>query len=211
MKEMLNSSARADIAVGYFFISGFEQVADELDRLERVRILVGRTDKQALEQVALGLQQAEALRAKLSADTMVRRSQQEQLAAQAVAHITEGVAALPQTKGSEKSVETLRDLVKSGKVEIRAYLRSQLHAKAYLCWYENHAEPGAAVVGSSNFTLAGFSGNTELNVRVTGDAEMAELKRWFEELWADSRDISDDLVVQLERSWPLAQTPPYHV
>src|SRR5688572_8089801 len=87
LKEMLGSSARADIAVGYFFISGSEQVADELNRLGKVRILVGRIDKQVLEQVALGLQQAEALRARLSADTIVRRSQQEQLAAQAVAHI----------------------------------------------------------------------------------------------------------------------------
>jgi len=28
----------------------------------------------------------------------------------------------------------------------------------YLCWYYDYAEPGSAVVGSSNFTLAEFSG-----------------------------------------------------
>ncbi|MBI2917236.1 MAG: hypothetical protein HYY01_04505 [Chloroflexi bacterium] len=211
LKEMLGSSARADIAVGYFFISGFEQVADDFDRLAKVRILVGRTDKHVVEEVASGLQQAEALQAKLAADGTVRRSQQDQLAAQALSIIAEGVSTLPQTAGSEVAVAKLRDMVASGKVEVKAYLRSPLHAKAYLCWYDHHAEPGAAVVGSSNFTLAGFTGNTELNVRVTGDAEMAELKRWFEELWADSRDISEELVTQLDRSWPLAQTPPYHV
>ncbi len=211
LKEMLGSSARADIAVGYFFISGFEQVSSELGALKKVRILVGRTDRQVVEQVALGLQQAEALQAKLEADSTVRRSQQEALAAQAVAHVADGVAALPQTEVSERAVAALRDMVSSGKVEVKAYLRSTLHAKAYLCWYEHHAEPGAAVVGSSNFTLAGFTGNTELNVRVTGDAEMAELKRWFEELWADSKDISAELVAQLDRSWPLAQTTPYQV
>ena len=89
---------------------------------------------------------------------------------------------LPQTGGSENAVANLRDLIAFGKVEVRAYLRSPLHAKAYLCWYDDHAEPGAAVVGSSNFTLAGFSGNTELNVRVTGNAEMEVLGKWFEEL-----------------------------
>ena len=78
-------------------------------------------------------------------------------------------------------------MVASGKVEVRAYLRSPLHAKAYLCWYADHAEPGAAVVGSSNFTLAGFTGNTELNVRVTGDAEMRELRDWFDDLWRGFR------------------------
>ena len=202
---------RADIAVGYFFISGFEEVAEDLERLEKVRILVGRTDKQVLEEVAAGLQQAEALQARLSTDGIIRRSQQDQLAQQAVAHVSQGIATLPQTKGSEGAVAKLRDMVASGKLEVKAYLHSQLHAKAYLCWYEGHAEPGAAVVGSSNFTLAGFSGNTELNVRVTGDAEMAELKRWFEELWRDSKDISDSLLTELNRSWPLAKTPPYHV
>ena len=118
---------------------------------------------------------------------------------------------LPQERGTEAAVSKLRDMVAQGKVEVRTYLRSPLHAKAYLCWYDNHAEPGAAVVGSSNLTLAGFTGNTELNVRVTGDAEMEALRDWFDTLWGDSEDISDALVMELERSWALAKTPPYHV
>ena len=211
LKEMLGSSARADIAVGYFFMSGFDAVADDLARLNKVRILVGRTDRQVLEEVALGLQQSDALRARLEADSVVRRRQRAEIAQQAVANIADGVATLPQTADSERAVSRLRDMIAVNRVEVRAYLRSPLHAKAYLCWYDNHAEPGAAVVGSSNLTLAGFEGNTELNVRVTGDAEMAELGRWFDELWEDSEDISDALVSELNRSWPLAQTPPYHV
>ena len=61
LKEMLGSSARVDIAVGYFFIGGFGAVADDLARLDKVRVLVGRTDRQVLEEVALGLQQSQAL------------------------------------------------------------------------------------------------------------------------------------------------------
>ncbi|MBI2910113.1 MAG: hypothetical protein HYX92_20925 [Chloroflexi bacterium] len=38
LKEMLGSSARADIAVGYFFISGFDQVSAE--QLEAYRAVV---------------------------------------------------------------------------------------------------------------------------------------------------------------------------
>ena len=211
LKEMLGSSAKADIAVGYFFIGGFGAVADDLARLDKVRILVGRTDRQVLEEVALGLQQHQALRARLDVDALVRRSQRSQIAQETVARVAEGVAVLPQEQGTEAAVSKLRDMVSLGKVEVRAYLRSPLHAKAYLCWYDNHAEPGAAVVGSSNLTLAGFTGNTELNVRVTGDAEMAALREWFDALWEDSEDISADLVTELERSWVLAKTPPYHV
>jgi superfamily II DNA or RNA helicase len=70
---------------------------------------------------------------------------------------------------------------------------------------------GSAVIGSSNFTLAGFTGNTELNVEVSGQSEMSELKRWFDELWAESIDITDEIETELDRSWVLAKTPPYHV
>ena len=211
LREMLDSAARADIAVGYFFMSGFEAVADSLKRLQKVRILVGRADRHILEEVASGLQQAPALHARIESEGMIRRGERDGIAQQAVDHIAEGVGMLPQNEGSEKAVKTLRDLVAAGLVEVRAYLRSPLHAKAYLCWYEGHAETGAAVVGSSNMTLAGFSGNTELNVRVTGDAEMEALRDWFENLWEDSEDIADALVNELDESWPIAQTPPYLV
>ena len=211
LKEMLGSSARADIAVGYFFVSGFETIAEPLSRLDKVRILVGRTDRHVLEEVAFGMQQSQALRSRLEADSLVKRGDRAGIAQQAVDAIAEGVSVLPQSQESEDAVAKLRDMVAAGKVEVRAYLRSPLHAKAYLCWYENHAEPGAAVVGSSNLTLAGFSGNTELNVRVTGDAEMEALRKWFDDLWGDSEDISASLVSELDRSWALAKTTPYHV
>ncbi len=211
LKEMLGSSAKADIAVGYFFIGGFGAVADDLARLDKVRILVGRTDRQVLEEVALGLQQHQALRARLDSDSLVRRSQRSEVSQETVARIAEGVAVLPQERGTEAAVSKLRGMLALGKVEVRAYLRSPLPAKAYLCWYDNHAEPGAAVVGSSNLTLAGFTGNTELNVRVTGDAEMAALRQWFDALWGDSEDISAAIASELERSWVLAKTPPYHI
>lgn len=211
LQQMLESSARADIAVGYFFISGFDQLAEKLSGLEKVRILVGRTDRQVLEEVAAGLQQAPALKARLEQESTVQRRHRSSVARQAVDHIAKGVAQLPQDSESEASVTTLHDLVAAGVVELRSYLRSPLHAKAYLCWYEGHAELGSAVVGSSNLTLAGFEGNTELNVRVTGDAEMTALKEWFDDLWKDSEDIADELVEELNRSWVLDQTPPYLV
>ena len=211
LKQMLGSADRADIAVGYFFVSGFGPVSDELSRLGKVRILVGRTDRHTLEAVAAGLQQQQALRARLDHDSLVRRSQREEAVREAVDNIAAGVAAMPQADESQQAVSKLKELIAAGFLEVRAYPRGLLHAKAYLCWYDNHAEPGAAIVGSSNFTLAGFTGNTELNVRVTGDAEMAELSHWFEELWKDSVDISEALTVELNRSWVLAKTPPYHV
>ena len=95
LKQMLGSSARADIAVGYFFMSGFDAVADNLARLDKVRILVGRTDRQVLEEVALGLQQSDALRARLESDSVVRRRQRAEIAQRAVDNIADGVGLAP--------------------------------------------------------------------------------------------------------------------
>jgi hypothetical protein len=74
LKQMLGHSEKADIAVGCFFVSGFNAVAEELTRLEKVRLLVGRTDRQTLEAAADALQQPQALQARLQAESMVRRS-----------------------------------------------------------------------------------------------------------------------------------------
>ncbi len=211
LKEMLASSSRADFAVGYFFISGFEAVAESLTGLRKARILVGHADKQITEQVAYGLQQAEAIRARQEADAAVRRRDREELARRAAANVGKAASLMPQDAASERAVAALRDLVAAGRVEVRSYARGPLHAKAYLCWYESHAELGSAVVGSSNLTLAGFTHNTELNVRVTGDAEMRELGRWFDELWEDSADVGKEIVAELNRSWALAHTTPYEV
>ncbi|MCY4414719.1 MAG: hypothetical protein OXE87_00175 [Chloroflexi bacterium] len=147
LQQMLGSAARADIAVGYFFMSGFGQVPDGLARLRKTRILIGRADQPTLEALAVGLRQADALRAQLDADQTVPRSQRQAIADDAASRVAQGVAAMPQTDASQEAVEKLRQLVASGLLEVRAYPKGFLHAKAYLCWYDNHTEPGAAIVG----------------------------------------------------------------
>jgi phosphatidylserine/phosphatidylglycerophosphate/cardiolipin synthase-like enzyme len=211
LKEMLASSSRVDIAVGYFFVSGFAEVADEISKLSKTRILVGRPNRPTLEAVAAGLHQARPMHAQLEVDQSIRRSQREPLARNAVADVSRDIGALPQTDESQSAVEQLRQLVSAGFLEMRTYPREFLHAKAYLCWYEGHAEPGAAIVGYSNFTLAGFQGNTELNVRVPGDQEMGALKDWFDALWQDSVDITDQVALVLDECWAIKQYPPYLV
>ena len=211
LRQMLGSSVRADIAVGYFFMSGFAEVVDDLARLNKTRVLVGRADRPTLEAVAAGLRQTSALRAQLDADRTVSRRQRQEAAEETVSGIARGVAAMSQTDANQNAVERLRQLAASGLLEMRAYPRGFMHAKAYLCWYDGHAEPGAAMVGSSNFSLAGFTGNTELNVRVTGDEEMATLKEWFDGLWADSMDISAQVEQSLAESWAVKQYTPYAV
>ena len=74
---------------------------------------------------------------------------------------------------------------------VRVYTKGRLHAKAYIFDYrgDGRYEKGAAIVGSSNLTLSGLNHNTELNVVVQGNANHAELCRWFDALWDEAEDF----------------------
>ena len=77
LKETLGSAGSAEIAVGYFFMSGFSTVANELPRLNRTRTLVGWTDRPTLGALAARLQQARPLDAHLNAARTVPRRQRQ--------------------------------------------------------------------------------------------------------------------------------------
>ncbi len=70
---------------------------------------------------------------------------------------------------------------------------------------------GTAIVGSSNLTLAGISNNTELNVRVEGDANHSVLKDWFNQLWDESQDFDELLMNELNQSWAARPAKPYDI
>ena len=94
-------------------------------------------------------------------------------------------------------------------MEVRAYLKERLHAKAYIGYTRRESTPGVAIIGSTNFSARGFSGNTELNYPVTHGGDVAEVRQWFERLWAESEPVNDRIVAQLQASWPLAAPDPY--
>ena len=110
LKEMLDSADRADIAVGYFFVSGFAQVSDEISRLKKTRVLVDRADRPTLEAVAAGLHQARPLENHLEISWTIRRSQRTAIASEAVGDIAQDVSALSQTDDSEKAIEYLHQV-----------------------------------------------------------------------------------------------------
>ncbi len=94
LRDMLRSAARADIAVGYFFVSGFAQAADDFAHLRKTRALVGQADRPTLEAIAAGMRQADPLRSQLEIDDLTPPGKR------AAASVSDGIAALDQTKES---------------------------------------------------------------------------------------------------------------
>jgi len=214
IRRVLPGAQAAKFAVGYFFLSGLEAVADQLDTIGELRLLIGNTsNRETIEQIAEGYRRLEQVRNALETIQYPKRAAM-QAAAAATAHVIGQTAArMDQTDEAAQLVNTLVALIESGRLKVRVYTQGRLHAKAYIFDYppDSPYGSGMAIVGSSNFTLSGIAANTELNVKVLGDSNHAALTRWFEDLWNEAQDFETHLMQELRQAWPLAQVTPYEV
>lgn len=107
--------------------------------------------------------------------------------------IKEEVEGFNLEKSQNELVRDLINFLKKKNVEIRIYTKDFLHGKAYI--FDN-----LVVVGSSNFTRAGLTSNTELNI-VSLEAEAEYIrKRWFDKFWDQASDFKEELIKILEES-----------
>jgi hypothetical protein len=105
-------------------------------------------------------------------------------------------ADLANTEFSAKNMELARELIellREEKVEVRLFTEGFFHAKAYV--FDN-----VGVVGSSNFTAAGLTSNSELNSVHKQGYAANELREWFDGFWERSEDYKEDLIQLLEES-----------
>jgi len=118
------------------------------------------------------------------------------------------------TRADERTLQTLLEQLKSGRVVVKLFLEHQLHAKLYLAHREDPTTPVIGLLGSSNFTLAGLSMQGELNVDVVEQDAATKLDKWFTERWNNRWciDITNDLIDILENSWARPELiPPYFI
>lgn len=104
---------------------------------------------------------------------------------------------LPFKPEFKEVVEFLSKYIETGRIKIKLYKKSFLHAKCYILGSE--AENAIGIIGSSNFTRNGLLGNTELNDveydhRIVNYLPKTENqdpshRSWFEKLWNDEESI----------------------
>lgn len=94
-------------------------------------------------------------------------------------------------------VEFLGKYIETGRIKIKLYKKSFLHAKCYILGSE--AENAIGIIGSSNFTRNGLLGNTELNdveydhrivnyIPKAVDQDPSH-RSWFDKLWNDEASV----------------------
>ena len=196
-----------DIAVGYFYLSGFAGVANLLStRPGKVRILIGRTDRPTSQEIAAGYGPQEP--GENFHEDQGRRKEVEAVD-ETVANIGRNAATQPQEDATEVGIKSLAQLIAEEKVDVRAYVKDRMHAKVYIGYTGLDSAPGTAIIGSTNFSVAGFTGNTELNYPVTHAGDILEVREWFERLWEESQPVSEQVRNEFRKSWPLAEPEPY--
>ena len=211
---ILDSTERARFAVGYFFLSGFRSIAKELKGVKELRLLIGNTtNSETLEQLAEGHQRLEQVAEIAEAQVYPRRADLRQMTGDTAENISQSVEFMDQTDDAELLIKSLVQMIAEKRLLVRVYTKGRLHAKAYIFDYreDGRYEKGAAIVGSSNLTLSGLNHNTELNVVVQGNANHAELRRWFDELWDESEDFDASLMEAMKASWGFALVKPYDI
>ena len=211
---LLDSTEKARFAVGYFFLSGFQSIVEELQGVNELRLLIGNTTNlDTLEQLAEGHRRLEQVTQIAQTQAYVKRAEAKQMGVDTAENISQSVEFMDQTDEAETLIKSLVRMIAEKRLLVRVYTRGRLHAKAYIFDYrqDGRYEKGAAIVGSSNLTLSGLSHNTELNVVVQGNANHAELCRWFDEVWDEAEDFDESLMEAMKASWGYALAKPYDV
>jgi len=214
VRTLLQHSERAKFAVGYFFLSGFDAIKEELKGIKELRLLIGNTStRETMEQISEGYKRLELVEQTVDQMRHPRRSRQKAILEDTQANIQGTLELMDQTDEQQDLVITLARLIEEGRVKVRVYTKGRFHSKAYIFDYPpgQQYERGVAVVGSSNLTLAGLSDNTELNVVLHGEANHEELTRWFEQLWSEAQDFDELLLHELRRSWAMNPVRPYDI
>ncbi|MGB8348261.1 MAG: helicase-related protein [Ktedonobacteraceae bacterium] len=223
IRRALDGTETARFAVGYFFLSGLESIADRLEYVKELRLLIGNTtNRETLEQIAEGYHRLEQVENTLEAQRYARRMDMKEMADKTALKVRATIEYMDQTDGAERLVKTLIELIEQKRLKVRVYTKGRLHAKAYIFDYSNdlfnrqgraieRPENGMAIVGSSNLTLSGVSHNTELNVIVNGNDNHAALGQWFDELWDESQDFDESLMEVMRQSWAAGPVKPYDI
>lgn len=73
-------------------------------------------------------------------------------------------------------VTAILDGLRTGKIECRVYDKSKFHAKTFITHAKFEVVGSQALVGSSNFTLPGLTGNVELNVQIQSARKLHNFK-----------------------------------
>jgi superfamily II DNA or RNA helicase len=203
LARVLPNCKAANFALGYFFISGYREIHDQVSKVPKLRILMsGTTTHDTVDAILAGYRSFESAKNELDRKTILNQEALKASLAEGKRELKESLEVLEPEEKSEEAVKGLTGLIKKGALDVHLYTRGSLHAKCYIFHYNNPVPiPGSAIVGSSNLSVSGLVHNSELNLRTSHPADFAKLCKWFEDRWDESEPFKEEFLNILERSW----------
>ncbi len=194
-----------DILVGYFRTSGFFKMKDAMERVEKIRILVGlNVDKYTVKIIDKA-----NMELKYEAPTT---KQAKEIFSDSIENEFETT---DPTSKIEQGVRTFIDWLKNGKIELRMYMEAPIHAKVYIMRKDMEKTSdtfGSVITGSSNFSEAGLQNNLEFNVELKDSRDVQFALEKFEELWSQGVPVTEDYIEAVERkTWLRNDITPYEI
>ncbi len=194
-----------DVLVGYFRTSGFFKLYHSLENVDKIRILVGlNVDRFTVKII-------DRMKEEVRYSSFTHKEAMEILEETVEQEFDTSAT----TSEVEKGVRVFIDWLKSGKLEMRMYTESPIHAKVYIMRKDPEKVPdmfGSVITGSSNFSEAGLLNNMEFNVELKDAPDVQFALDKFEELWAKSEDIKDTYIETVqERTWMRDDITPYQL
>lgn len=162
------------IATGYWDLKGTQLLLPYIRHYKKIRILIGR-------------------------ELLIPRHQLNEIEADYPdKDIFQDLQHLKPDSGLRPTIVEIKNLIKSGVLEVKVFKKTFLHAKCYVFGGFN-SKSAIGVIGSSNFTENGLTSNYELNAGESDhrivqfspthkDHENGHLS-WFEEAWNDEKCV----------------------
>tara|TARA_R110002050_G_scaffold237585_1_gene373612 strand:- start:35701 stop:38922 length:3222 start_codon:yes stop_codon:yes gene_type:complete len=214
VNKMLDTAEFSSMAVGYFYLSGFEAIREKLHKVQQLKLVIGtRTNTETVEELVKGHSSEEYIKHKLRKENRKNRTQKQDEVDVTKYEYAKDLTYMEQNEDNQVGLSALWELIKENRIDIRVYTKGFLHSKAYIFDAKKGTQfvDGVAIVGSSNLTISGLSNNTELNVKVTNQNDFEDVKKWFDGIWENSEPFSDDLMDMVEQSWVQQQATPYEI
>ncbi len=204
---LLGTSTRQfDCLVGYFYTSGFHKLYPSLEKVEKIRILVGLSTDHAVWSLS-----SEAGRPPEQSSTLPFHSH-AMVEKEVPVGVLHELDKSPYTAEVEAGVLKFVEWIRSGKLEIRAHPSHDLHAKVYIMTFrEGDRDIGRVITGSSNLTQSGLQDNLEFNVELKNRSDYDFASAKFNELWAAAVDVSKPCEEAIRLKSPYAQFTPYEL
>jgi len=177
LNEVAKSHDHLSVATGYWDLPGLLEVFENIKDYKSIRLVIGQEPLSPRFAAELNINEPEKSFPEL--DFKV------------------SLAQLEQRDEFRDLVFKTKELIDQGRLQVKVYRRSFLHAKAYV--FGNYdSESAVGIIGSSNFTKAGLTKNTELNA-VESDHRIVKFKprndtdeyghlSWFEHIWNDEEN-----------------------